>query len=541
MSKSLIRKNQLHPDIADLISGYGDNFFTTPQELELAIDTSQQIITQGAVLLSGNQNVSGLKNFTTRPTVNGSGVLLSGEVIGVVTDLSTTVRTTGNQTVSGVKAFISRPTVNGTGVLLSGEAVQIDLSTTVRTTGNQTISGVKSFTSLPNVNGIPLSTGIGAGGEFTFNSSLPVKLAPGKTFGKYRDGDTIQAAGLTTSQVIRMAISEAISPTVNLTSAGGSIPFNQTGVSVVLNFNYVINSASPATVSSVSLESKRADGNTWTVLSTGIGIETFTHTTTNALRNTQAFNYRYIVTDSEGASTTRTHDKLVTPYVAPTVSNIVIGSNPALLGSVATTLAGEIRKNTPLTILSSYTLQYLSTAGIWTNVLSAQAIAGDPSSQSFSINQVRNFTLVNRSSIEYRIRVVDSDANGVIETTNISLGTRNFLYGNYFGYSSATSLSTVAQIEALGNEFLSNGKSRPPIVATTPNNQSYTYYAYNTVAGDLTSIVQDGATTIFINGEGAFQKQGVITGTNINGAGVSYTVYRSVDRGAFSSNTLVFN
>jgi hypothetical protein len=33
------------------------------------------------------------------------------------------VYTTGNQTISGVKTFASRPTVNGTGVLLSGEAV----------------------------------------------------------------------------------------------------------------------------------------------------------------------------------------------------------------------------------------------------------------------------------------------------------------------------------------------------------------------------------------------------------------------------------
>ena len=55
------------------------------------------------------------------------------------------VALTGNQTVSGTKTFASRLTVNGTGVLLSGEAAQIDLSSTVRTTGDQTISGVKTF------------------------------------------------------------------------------------------------------------------------------------------------------------------------------------------------------------------------------------------------------------------------------------------------------------------------------------------------------------------------------------------------------------
>jgi hypothetical protein len=56
------------------------------------------------------------------------------------------VYNTGNQTISGVKAFISRPTVNGTGVLLSGEGGGTTLPITiVYTTGDQTLSGLKTF------------------------------------------------------------------------------------------------------------------------------------------------------------------------------------------------------------------------------------------------------------------------------------------------------------------------------------------------------------------------------------------------------------
>ena len=78
------------------------------------------------------------------------------------------VYNTGNQTVSGIKNFISRPTVNNTGVVLSGEAATpANLATTgstlntrinnlsgyinstgsniVFTTGNQTITGQKIF------------------------------------------------------------------------------------------------------------------------------------------------------------------------------------------------------------------------------------------------------------------------------------------------------------------------------------------------------------------------------------------------------------
>jgi hypothetical protein len=126
MSKSLIRKNQLHPDISDLVGQYGSGFF-------ISFASSGDLINSLAEIVSG--------------------------------DFTNTVRTTGDQTVSGVKAFILRPTVNGTGVLLSGEAAQADLSSTVRTTGNQTISGVKTFASRPTVNGTGvLLIGEGAGG-----------------------------------------------------------------------------------------------------------------------------------------------------------------------------------------------------------------------------------------------------------------------------------------------------------------------------------------------------------------------------------------
>jgi hypothetical protein len=73
--RSLIRKNQLHPDVIDLITGYGSSIFSTKNEIN-------QIITD----ISGNfvkkfsdENITGVKNFTSRPTVNNIPLLLSGE------------------------------------------------------------------------------------------------------------------------------------------------------------------------------------------------------------------------------------------------------------------------------------------------------------------------------------------------------------------------------------------------------------------------------------------------------------------------------
>jgi hypothetical protein len=101
------------------------------------------------VYTTGDQSVTGLKNFNTRPQVNGVNVLLAGEGGDASLDISSIVYTTGNATISGTKNFITRPTVNGTAVLLSGEATNsnIDTSNIVYTTGNATISGMKTFAS----------------------------------------------------------------------------------------------------------------------------------------------------------------------------------------------------------------------------------------------------------------------------------------------------------------------------------------------------------------------------------------------------------
>lgn len=68
MSKSLIRKNQLHPDVIELVSGYGSNFFVTRDSLE------------NIVYITGNQTISGVKSFTSRPRFNGSGLATIGEL-----------------------------------------------------------------------------------------------------------------------------------------------------------------------------------------------------------------------------------------------------------------------------------------------------------------------------------------------------------------------------------------------------------------------------------------------------------------------------
>jgi hypothetical protein len=80
--------------------------------------------------------------FLTTPTVLGVPILKQGDALASLP--SNVVLTNGNQTIGGTKTFSIRPSVNGTGVLLSGEATRLP-DTIVYTTGDQIIAGTKTF------------------------------------------------------------------------------------------------------------------------------------------------------------------------------------------------------------------------------------------------------------------------------------------------------------------------------------------------------------------------------------------------------------
>jgi hypothetical protein len=130
--------NYNHNKITQTINGdptvIYDYYF--PQENgTLALDST-------AVMLQGNQIVNGVKNFTSIPTVNNTGILLSGSsyITGISGGLQNQITTLNNQTGSFY------PNTNPSGYI-SG------ISNLVFTTGNQTISGAKTFANNLTVNG----------------------------------------------------------------------------------------------------------------------------------------------------------------------------------------------------------------------------------------------------------------------------------------------------------------------------------------------------------------------------------------------------
>ena len=108
MAKSLIRSNQLSPDISGLVGAYGSGFFPPLSSVDDLVYTT------------GDQTIAGIKTFEVRPTVTGLSVLLSGEYAAVPPNI---VYASGAQTISGLKTFYLRPEVNGSGVVLTGDGV----------------------------------------------------------------------------------------------------------------------------------------------------------------------------------------------------------------------------------------------------------------------------------------------------------------------------------------------------------------------------------------------------------------------------------
>lgn len=89
-------------------------------------------------------------------------------------------------------------------------------------------------------------------------------------------------------------------------------------------------------------------------------------------------------------------------------------------------------------------------------------------------------------------------------------------------------------IAALANPLLL-GSRQATVTANTDSNHYYCY-AYPTSFGELTSIVADGADPIKDN----FRAAQTVTVTNKAGLAKDYYVYVSVNKGAFSNNSLAF-
>lgn len=431
---------------------------------------------------------------------------------------------TGAQGATGISGIPGQ--VGSTGS--TGATGQIGPSGATGLQGATGATGLTGATGAQGATGLTGATGP-SGDNFIFTSDLVVSLTAPKTFGKYANGETIPASGKTVAEVIQMAIVEALAVTTSLTSPT-TVAFNQTAINNVLNFSHTINSLG-ANVSSASLEWRRNNTGSWTLLtSSTVTPSSYTHSMTDTTFNTQPFNYRYTVYDSAGGSGVSTVNITPAAYSAPTTSSFSAGSTSRDLGDVSSSFTGTITRNSPNVALSGYYIQRNVNGAGYSNLGSFNNI--NQASGTWPISGSDNTAGVNSTSIAYRVQPYDIYQQPASTSSAVTI---NLTHRSFLGYSPNTSLS-LSEILALPNSTLTNSKVRT-ISNVTAGVGNYTYYAYASSAGDLTSVIQDGAAPVL----GAFTKLSDVSGVNSFGANVTYRVYRSNATNAFTNNTLAFS
>lgn len=547
--------------LQEIGSNVGGNFYpldSNPSGYITGIDTSNfytkdnpsGFITgiQNLVYTTGNQIISGVKTFA------------DGFYAGSQTSVSTLHVASGKVGINkenpqsaldvlGGASFTEKPTVGGVPVLLSGDINTSNFYTNsnlsgfitgidnlVYTTGDQNISGVKNFYSIPTVSGIPLALSgqnLNVGGGELFTGNITVSIQSGKTFGQYKNGDIIPASGKTANEVIKMALLEALAPTVSLTSSS-TIAFGATSANISLNFSKTINTQG-ASVLVNKIEKKIGNGS-WNIIVDDINaVSPFSETFGQTQYDTTPIYYRYTVTDTATATSVANLTINPTAYAAPTISSVNVGSATRYKGDTATTYAGTITRNSPLIAITSYKLQKsINSGATWSDVGSSVSVTGNPATISVSLSETTDgaadTNLKNTNTVQYRISVTDT-----YQTTNLTSSTITFVHKRGIVYKYGTTL-TIADIDAAPNLTLSNTNGGTYNNVTADFNQ-YVFYVYSSSLPNLVSVAQ-GATEVLTS----FSKKSNLVGLNSNGSNVSYTVYVTNSDKAFTNvPSLVFS
>ena len=190
----------------------------------------------------------------------------------------------------------------------------------------------------------------------------------------------------------------------------------------------------------------------------------YTHSLTDTNFNTSAFNYRYIVTDNVGGTTTATLNITPAAYVAPTISLTVAGvslTSPETnsnreKGNVNTNLSGTVTRNSVNVALTSYTLQFQVNGGAFSDIGSAVSIG--PGTSSITLTNHNPVASNTANTIGYRVMVIDAYQTFLSSQVLSSTSTVTFLNLIFYGPTSGVP-TTSAQVRALGNRIFTTGSN----------------------------------------------------------------------------------
>jgi hypothetical protein len=217
----------------------------------------------------------------------------------------------------------------------------------------------------------------------------------------------------------------------------------------------------------VSLEFRRNSSGAWAVLSTTgtASSGTFTHTMTDsAFGASGPFNYRFIVTDSVGATGQGIKDIALGTYNQNgrtlTVTGTNITSNETFSkrekGNVTSTISAVITKGNTYVPLTSWQWEFqVDGSASWTPIGTVNTITGDPSTVPTGATTHSTATTVN--SAAYRIKVTDTSQTNTTSTNTINY--YNYIFYGPTGFAPTTS----SHVRSLPSRALSINTTNEPI------------------------------------------------------------------------------
>lgn len=173
-----------------------------------------------------------------------------------------------------------------------------------------------------------------------------------------------------------------------------------------------------------------------------------------------------------------------------------------------------------------------SVSGNWT----ALPAANTPSATYKTPEKVKTDTTISATiaAAKTGLMVVGSDVKPAsgndTKTASVSV---HFYHRRYFGLASTSSI-TADVIKGLSKTDLNNSRTAK-LEGISATDAQYYVIAYPKIMGELTKIVQNGATPLL---NGGFEKSEV-TVTNAAGASIVYLVYRTVNPGALKDNSFL--
>lgn len=405
-------------------------------------------------------------------------------------------------------------------------------------------------------------------------ANMPTISGVVKTFGKYKNGDTIPAAGITPAQLIINALIDAINPNPNISSVSQP-DFGQKTGTITVTFNFGIqNNGSDGTA---VLQYKFGQAGTYTTVATytaadvfyGANNKTFSHSFSETFNENNRYYFKLIVTENNPSLSSQSDEEYSTPqgYNAPLISGlennqvntgVASGTTDTFreVGDVNTQFVYNVRRDEAIVGLYQSIIQYKD-GSTWTTISGSQYTGiddlGNGSTESgitFNFDGSVDATITDVSSDtsqEFRVNVV-SDVipdQGGRKYTQEEFSPINFTHayvicaGPYY-----TEQPTTAQIQAVFDirtpttnafsEYRIKSGSYPSNIGTTAGiieQSGNSLYIIYPGTGSISNILLDGSIPVL----GTFQAWGTYSLENQFGITSQYTVYMS-GPSAFGAN-----